>query len=601
MSNYSEFQTYKLSLNVKLDELYNITDELGYTSLSVKIKDYRNTVDNDQFIITVVGEFNRGKSTLINALIGDDVIPTGILPTTATINIIRYDEKKRIIIHNTDNETFEIPFNKESFLDYTALVNFDPNRVKFVEITLPSPLLEDGVVLVDTPGVNDINEQRIEITYGYLPISDAIIFLLNSTTPLKMTEVDFLTNHILSNNIDKIFFVSNQVDLLDDSDCRDSLNSLKDNLQFLGKGKEINVYPLSSKEALRGILIGDDNLIKKSQYNEFKNVLLEFLKGDDKNIFKIKRIDYHYNALLQNVWNEIEGEAKINQKSIEELIEIKDKLTIRESVLKDNLSKLFEYIDEQSVQLLKRVEGSLLIKMKELNEAFNFQIDKYKSDLTDFVEKDIPYSIKQSLKIWLEQSQPSIDENVYTIYQKGIQGFEQHFAKLTIIESLMNVNKQDLTVNPTNITLSKTHIDQNISQKTFVTGAVVAVGVIATLTTGGLLPILFGAISGGSIAQRFWGQNLMKKEVEIQKAELKNKLPQVLSETFNSFFAVLVNNIGSTFNGLKTSLEKEFNLNLSQIMEDVNRNINDNRKDMNKIESRENVLTEYRNKLELLA
>ena len=73
----------------------------------------------------------------------------------------------------------------------------EASHVKYVEVGWPAEILKDKVTLVDTPGVNDINEQRAEITYGYIPRADAVLFLLDGAQVLKQSERAFLEQRIL--------------------------------------------------------------------------------------------------------------------------------------------------------------------------------------------------------------------------------------------------------------------------------------------------------------------------------------------------------------------------------------------------------------------
>src|SRR4029078_6354947 len=87
-------------------------------------------------------------------------------------------------------------------------------EVAHVEVGYPADILQGNVVLVDTPGVNDLNEQRAEVTYGYVPGAHAVIFLLDSGQALKDSEREFLASHVLEGSRDRLIFVLGKIDLL---------------------------------------------------------------------------------------------------------------------------------------------------------------------------------------------------------------------------------------------------------------------------------------------------------------------------------------------------------------------------------------------------
>ena len=133
----------------------------GFESVARNASTLLERLRDDSFRITVVGEFNRGKSTLVNALLEADIIPTAARETTATINVIGYGEKTRITIVDQKAGRKEISPNKDAFKEYTSLQDVDPDTIHHVEIECSAPFLKNKIFIVDTPGVNDISQQRL--------------------------------------------------------------------------------------------------------------------------------------------------------------------------------------------------------------------------------------------------------------------------------------------------------------------------------------------------------------------------------------------------------------------------------------------------------
>jgi hypothetical protein len=122
--------------------------------------------------------------------------------------------------------------------------------IHHVELTQPAPLLENRLTVVDTPGVNDINEQRAEITYGYLPRADAAVFLLDATQILTASERQFLEERILRSTRDRLLFVVAKVDLLSEAELAETLAFARKHLTAIVP--EPAIFPVSAKRALAG-------------------------------------------------------------------------------------------------------------------------------------------------------------------------------------------------------------------------------------------------------------------------------------------------------------------------------------------------------------
>ena len=93
------------------------------------------------FIVTVLGEFKRGKSTLLNALLAQDLLPHDVTPTTAAICVLRYSNERSLVVHWADGREETRELSKDSLETFTAEADFDPERLDYLEIGLPSDLL----------------------------------------------------------------------------------------------------------------------------------------------------------------------------------------------------------------------------------------------------------------------------------------------------------------------------------------------------------------------------------------------------------------------------------------------------------------------------
>src|SRR5690242_417279 len=182
----------KAAIRQVLLDLAEVAERAGLSSAARDIRETRlPKLDEERFSIVVLGEFNHGKSTFINALLGEAILPVGITPTTAVLAHVKHGPKltATAVYESGTRQTIE------------------PGKLAHVEITHPAAILEDNVTIIDTPGVNDINDQRAEITYGYVPRADAVIFLLDAGQILTASERQFLEERILRSSRDRLVFV----------------------------------------------------------------------------------------------------------------------------------------------------------------------------------------------------------------------------------------------------------------------------------------------------------------------------------------------------------------------------------------------------------
>jgi small GTP-binding protein len=230
-----------------LTDTANLATDLGMSTLATDLTRTRiPKLQEERFALVVLGEFNHGKSTFVNALCGAAILPAGITPTTATINHLQWAETPRARAHLTDDTEKEV--DPKALADWVTIEGREASHVKYVEIGWPAEILKEKVTLVDTPGVNDINEQRAEITYSYIPRADAVIFLLDGAQVLKQSERAFLEQRILRRSKDKLIFVLGKIDLLAPDEREEALRYCREHLGRIVV--EPTIFPISAKRAL---------------------------------------------------------------------------------------------------------------------------------------------------------------------------------------------------------------------------------------------------------------------------------------------------------------------------------------------------------------
>jgi small GTP-binding protein len=239
----------KDALVERFRQLADTAEAVGMLTLARDIRQTRiPKLENERFHLVILGEFNHGKSTFVNALLGEDVLPTGITPTTAAINHVIYSPERRARAVPREGEPIDLAPGGLS--DWVTVAGSHSREVAFVEVGYPAEMLRENITLVDTPGVNDLNEQRADITYGYVPRADAVIFLLDAGQALKDSEREFLSSHVLQASKDRMIFVLGKMDLLSDDERSAVVDYVRAGLSNLVA--EPSLFPVSARAWLQG-------------------------------------------------------------------------------------------------------------------------------------------------------------------------------------------------------------------------------------------------------------------------------------------------------------------------------------------------------------
>jgi predicted GTPase len=195
---------------------------VGQVDLAKPLETLVETVEAERFVVGVIGATKRGKSTLINGLLGrgnDDCAPIARAPATNVISVFGRQEQPTCRVCFIDREQRETITESEIRLFATEQHNpGNSKKVRSIEVVAPFPGLEENVFLVDTPGAaNALERMHGEVLLGFLPNADAVIFLVTAEDPLNESELELL-RAVRSADVKKLFFAINMVDRVESGD-----------------------------------------------------------------------------------------------------------------------------------------------------------------------------------------------------------------------------------------------------------------------------------------------------------------------------------------------------------------------------------------------
>ncbi|MBU3013457.1 dynamin family protein [Poseidonibacter lekithochrous] len=291
------FKELKPILEDIVEEIKSLTKNEMTLNELCETKDYLN---NQKFSIGITGVMNAGKSTMLNALMGKEILGSAVVPETANLTVVKHNtqEKAKVFYWNTQewgkietaalelesmrdyvNETIEIfgdelnsYIQKESRFDEVDINDLSLytsaeaegkrcNLVKYVELGSNLDFLSDGIEIVDTPGLDDPVIQREEITKEYISQCDMMLHLMNVSQSATLKDVEFIIDALLYQNISKLLVVITRADTVSKEQLEEVISYTKSSIEKQLKAqnkdsqldyilKTIKFIPISGKMAL---------------------------------------------------------------------------------------------------------------------------------------------------------------------------------------------------------------------------------------------------------------------------------------------------------------------------------------------------------------
>lgn len=494
----------KQTLLTQWQALQILSQEQGLRALATEIvQDRIPKLERERFSLVVLGEFNHGKSTFVNALLGSSVLPVGITPTTATINHIVYAQTPYAKAVLQDGSVYDV--DPRSLQEWVTTEGADNHDVRYVEVGWPAPLLKNNLMLVDTPGVNDINETRAEITYRYIPNADVVLFLLDALQMLKQSERTFLEQRLLQQSKKKLIFVLGKMDLLSPEEQQEALQYCQRTL-----GSILNaplLVPVSAKQELAG----------RTETSGFRSLLheLEQFLAQNRTFVLLDNSLHEGLRLCQYVRQHLGIKRRALELSTEEL-EARISRVRSDLVEKQQALRSLEKIIEQEAGAVK---AKLQVDAEQFTQAFCAALPRQieKATAKD-IELYLAGFLQDTIKVWSEQE------------GEQLAGLLERLAEQIIRITNENVNQTLALVSETlGIGEHPLHVQ--------VDGLQYDVGLFALGALGTGIGLFLNAMVGGALALavpvlgmlvRTWQAAQIKRQAAEQAPQVVQNTMQVL-------------------------------------------------------------------------
>lgn len=377
------------------------------------------------FLLVIAGEFNSGKSSFINALLGERVLPEGVTPTTDRINLLHHGPE--VTEHSV-----------EAFL---------------LERTHPAELLRE-LSVVDTPGTNAVIRRHEELTRDFIPRADLVLFVTSADRPFSESEREFLER--IREWGKKIVFIVNKIDILaGPAEQTEVLDYVRSNAAAL-LGETPQVFPVSARRAGQARSAGDNALWEQSGFDAVEEYLLETLDQEER--IRLKLLNpLNVGLRLAARYKEAAFERlKLLSQDIEALQSIDAQLSLfHREMLQDfepRLARLDLLLNEMEGRGQRFFEETIrlsrirsLLDSESIKRAFEREVvGDTPQQLDAEVGRLIDWIVERNLKVWQDVNQ-FVDRRRLSLHQEGMLGEVPttfSYNRQALLESVGRVSRE---------------------------------------------------------------------------------------------------------------------------------------------------------------
>ena len=502
-------------LTQDLAKLEVFTKQLEMENTEVSLHDLNERIKNDRFNLAVLGEFRRGKSTLINALLRTPVLPSYIVPTTSSVNRITYDAEPRARVEYFDGTTKEISISE--LPDYATQDGEKRENVREVVVWYPTMYCANNVDIYDTPGLND-TEEMTKATTDVIDKMDVAIFTLSANVNFSASESQFLSEKLLSSNVGRVVFVVTRMGEYTPEEQQIVIRSIRKGIEekvmmkarevfsdrpeeleaFQRKLGEVQIFGVDSKLALEARKNHDTELLEKSGYPAFERAIDELLTRERGRVMLEKQTDAILKA-SNDIFCVIQTRMVPLTMDEDEFKTACEKTEQEIAAIQTRTDQEFKRLDQASQRVLDNAKETWAGYVEEIKQ----KIRELVNGLT-INREDMKRSAKENFtqEVWKNQVSPMLSMS-FQVYSEKIQNSINDAIGKECEE--LNAYTDEVAQHFENISMAmvpekKDTIVQNL-------GATVAnyftLGIAGTMFMGykaaGIKGALVGGLTGGGI------------------------------------------------------------------------------------------------------
>ena len=354
-----------------IKQLSSISQQYGKRAVIENINNAIDKIDNSTSIL-FCGEFKRGKSSLINAIIGDEICPTDIGIATAVVTRIMYGQTKKTVRYYGNLLEGENSLKKEEIAwddiqKYTVGDVIEIGSTVQMDLYYPSEFLKEGLVVIDTPGIGGLDPRHANLTAMALPYADIAVFITDASEPVTESELKFYEKKVAS-RVKSTIVLINKSDILSQDVLQTHIETTRNTFLSVGNPTIVAVSAMnwllynqledeefkvsSNRDAVIAAINSQIKMFRKGQLMQFRDILLSEI-NDMLETVKVEKMQLEANHNTQN--NAIQNYKDQQQK----LAQFRNEIANPTSSIRLQVNSLFENARNEVLNQISH-EGTLL-------------------------------------------------------------------------------------------------------------------------------------------------------------------------------------------------------------------------------------------------
>jgi len=513
---YIGYQEMIADMTAALESAGEVMTQLELSKQAEQAKEASDRIKSHVFSVGIMGEFKRGKSTVINALLGAEIAPSDVVPASATLNRITYGMKPKATIVYKDGRREEVPVDK--IADYvTKITEGAAATAELVDqavVEYPCQFCQNNVEIIDTPGLND-DERMDAISEAVIPRLDAVVLVLSAGSPFSKSEAEFVRNKLMTSDVTRLIVLVNRIDTIySEKDRTRILDSIREKIvreildrtasihgedsklyhDTKDKLADIQLYPISAIQALTGRTENDPELVEKSGILAFEDRLRRLLT-QERGILEIVRVSGVITTLLSEGENALGLRMSALEMSTDEFLKNQKEAEEKIKQLREGKKEEKERIRRKGVDIRNQMDGIVEEKYTDLERRINEYLDTYPI---------------QAEELKTEAGQKALQERVRGDMEQEISGALSEYAEQINVFLQESIGDERLQVQRYMGDLSNqlaTMNDQIRSNSTLETACVIGVDALSNLVAATCTGIAtvggFGLMGLGGLLQGY--------------------------------------------------------------------------------------------------